>query len=48
VVISLKALIMEKHSAVYEEAIGDRLLVKEICKLGMKKEKPAEIDEIDR
>jgi len=30
-----------KHSAVKEDAVGGRLLVKEICKSGMKKEYPA-------
>lgn len=36
--ISLSTSMMEKHLTVYEEAIGRRLLVKEICKSGMKKE----------
>jgi len=38
---------MAKHSAVNEEAVGGRLLVKEIHSSGMKKEYPAEIGETD-
>jgi hypothetical protein len=34
---SLGTSMIAKHSAVYEEAIGGKLLVKEICNSGMKK-----------
>jgi len=34
---SLNASMIAKYSAVYEEAIGRRLLVKEICKSRIKK-----------
>lgn len=36
--ISLSTLMITKHSAVYEEAIDGRLLVKEISNSAMKKE----------
>ncbi|KAL4119466.1 hypothetical protein QTP88_012273 [Uroleucon formosanum] len=45
--ISLSASMIAKHSAVYEEAVDGRLLVKEICNSGMKIEYPAEIGETE-